>query len=143
MGVDYDTVGTFYATLGERLGQFVAHHGEAAAFCGDPALQLSTKEIELVGAKPVICVKTALSALKAIIEQGEARQRHRLARTSKKFLSVREEMRALERRNPSFKPAFPAAMSLSSAPDAACGPSLDRERGRRRHEPLREHPATC
>ena len=109
MGVDYDTVGTFYATLGERLGQFVAHHGEAAAFCGDPALQLSTAEIELVGAKPVICAKTALAALKAIIEQGEGAPTTSLGSHFQKFLSVREEMRALERGNPSFRPAFPAA----------------------------------
>jgi CDGSH-type Zn-finger protein/uncharacterized Fe-S cluster protein YjdI len=109
MGVDYDTVGTFYATLGERLGQFVAHHGEAAAFCGDPALQLSTTEIDLMGAKPVICAKTALAAFKAIVEQGEGAPTTSLGSHFQKFLSVRDEMRALERANPSFKPAFPAA----------------------------------
>jgi CDGSH-type Zn-finger protein/uncharacterized Fe-S cluster protein YjdI len=109
MGLDYDTVGTFYATLGERLGNFVAHHGEAAAFCGDPTLQLSPTEIELSGAKPVICAKTALAAFRAIVEQGEGAPTTSLGSHFQKFVSIREEMRALERANPSFAPAFPAA----------------------------------
>src|SRR3954471_5194528 len=41
MATDYDTVGTFYALLDQKLRAFVAHHGEAVAFCGDPALQMS------------------------------------------------------------------------------------------------------
>src|SRR5882757_3251213 len=40
MGLDYDTVGAFYETLGCRLREFVERNGEAAAFCGDPTLQL-------------------------------------------------------------------------------------------------------
>src|SRR5882757_10075270 len=47
MAVDYDTVGTFYASLGENLRAFVTRVGEAEAFCGDPALQLSAAEIDL------------------------------------------------------------------------------------------------
>src|SRR5207248_922340 len=41
MGVNYDTVGDFYAALGEGLRALVAHSGEANAFDGDRALQLS------------------------------------------------------------------------------------------------------
>src|SRR6516225_1457696 len=41
MGRDYDTVGDFYARLGEGLSSFVKHHGEGIAFDGDRALQLS------------------------------------------------------------------------------------------------------
>ena len=37
---DYQTVGEFYAKLGEDLQAFAEHHGERVAFCGDPALQL-------------------------------------------------------------------------------------------------------
>ena len=76
MPVDYDTVGTFYATLGANLRAFVAHHGEAVAFAGDPALQLSPAEITLGGARPVICLKTALAAFTAIVEQGEGAPLH-------------------------------------------------------------------
>src|SRR5215472_1415247 len=71
MGLDYDTVGVFYATLSENLQSFVNRLGESVAFCGDPALQLSPAEINLPGAKPVICSKTALAAFTAIVEQGE------------------------------------------------------------------------
>ena len=109
IGMDYDTVGTFYATLGEQLGEFVAHHGEAAAFCGDPALQISATEVDLVGAKPVICAKTALAALTAIVQQGEGAPTSSLGSHFQKFIAIREEMRALERANPAFRPAFPAA----------------------------------
>ncbi|HUL81180.1 MAG TPA: ferritin-like domain-containing protein, partial [Gammaproteobacteria bacterium] len=109
MGMDYDTVGIFYATLRDRLDQFVAHHGEAAAFCGDPALQISPTEIDLTGAKPVICAKTALAALTAIVQQGEGAPTSSLGSHFQKFIAIREEMQALERANPGFKPAFPAA----------------------------------
>jgi Ferritin-like len=40
MAMDYETVGEFYAALGQRLKTFAAAVGEDAAFCGDPALQL-------------------------------------------------------------------------------------------------------
>jgi CDGSH-type Zn-finger protein/uncharacterized Fe-S cluster protein YjdI len=109
MGLDYDTVGTFYARLSDGLTKFVALHGEAAAFCGDPALQLSPSEIDLTGAKPVICTNTALAAFTAIVQQGEGAPTTSLGSHFQKFLSIRDEMRALERANPSFRPSFPAA----------------------------------
>jgi len=77
MGRDYDTVGDFYARLGEGLCTFVAHYGEATAFDGDPALQLSPEEVRLSGARHVRCLKTALAAFTAIIEQGEGAPRAR------------------------------------------------------------------
>src|SRR5664279_998508 len=60
MAMDYETVGVFYATLEERLRAFAAKHGDDDAFCGDPQLQLGPTELELDGARPVICIKTAL-----------------------------------------------------------------------------------
>ncbi|MBV8496371.1 MAG: hypothetical protein JO361_06280, partial [Gammaproteobacteria bacterium] len=62
MGRDYETVGDFYETLGEGLRSFVARHGEANAFDGDGALQLSADEVNLPGAQRVVCLKTALAA---------------------------------------------------------------------------------
>ena len=122
MAIDYDTVGTFYATLGERLAQFVAHHGEAAAFCGDPALQLSPTEIDLVGAKPVICSKTALAAFDAIVEQGEGAPTTSLGSHFQQFLAIREEMRALERANPALQAGVSGGDESGAAPaDAAAG----------------------
>ena len=56
--------------------------GEKELFCGDPALQLSPNEIDLQGAKPVLCTKTAIEACEAIVTEGEgAKRRKSNART--------------------------------------------------------------
>jgi CDGSH-type Zn-finger protein/uncharacterized Fe-S cluster protein YjdI len=109
MAVDYDTVGTFYQTLGENLRQFVALIGEQQVFCGDPALQLSAAEVNLNGAKPVICSKTALAAFAAIIEQGEGARLDIADSHYQRFIGIRRELATLKQENPAFSPAFPAA----------------------------------
>lgn len=109
MPMDYDTVGTFYACLGAALRDFALELGETAAFCGDPALQLSPQEAELGGVKPVICLKTALAALTSIVEQGEGAPEHSADSHFRKFAAIRDEYSALKRKNPAFEPAFPAA----------------------------------
>src|SRR5258705_2178783 len=111
MATDYDTVGTFYASLGEKLSAFVTRLGEAEAFCGDPALQLSPAEIDLVGAKPVICSKTALAAFKAIVEQGEGAPEDAEGSHYQRFIAIRSELAALKAANPAFRPSFPAAVN--------------------------------
>jgi CDGSH-type Zn-finger protein/uncharacterized Fe-S cluster protein YjdI len=111
MGVDYDTVGDFYASLGESVTHFVARVGEKAAFCGDPALQLSAAEIDLGGAKPVICSKTVLAAFDAIVRQGEGAPADSEGSHYQKFAAIRRELRALKEANRSFQPAFPAAVN--------------------------------
>jgi CDGSH-type Zn-finger protein/uncharacterized Fe-S cluster protein YjdI len=109
MGLNYDTVGDFYAALSDGLQSMVAQYGEAVAFAGDPALQLSQNEINMAGCKPVICVKTALAAFDAIVVQGEGAPADSVDSHYQKFLAIREEYRALKARNPDFSPAFPAA----------------------------------
>jgi CDGSH-type Zn-finger protein/uncharacterized Fe-S cluster protein YjdI len=109
MARDYDTVGDFYLTLGEGLRAFVAHYGEAQAFGGDPALQLSPAEVNLPGARPVRCLKTALAAFTAIVEQGEGAPRDSVDSHYQKFLGIRAELRAMTASSPAFAPAFPAA----------------------------------
>jgi CDGSH-type Zn-finger protein/uncharacterized Fe-S cluster protein YjdI len=109
MARDYDTVGAFYATLGSGLRAFVERYGESVAFDGDPALQLSPAEVNLPGVQPVRCLKTALAAFNAIIEQGEGAPRDSLGSHYQKFLGVRTELEALRVKNPAFAPAFPAA----------------------------------
>ena len=109
MGFNYDTVGDFYEALGEGLRALVAHCGEANAFDGDRALQLSPAEVNLPGARHVVCLKTALAAFAAIVEQGEGAPRDSVGSHYQKFLGVRAELRALADRNPAFSPAFPAA----------------------------------
>lgn len=109
MALDYDTVGAFYETLGAKLRAFVTHMGEESAFSGDPLLQLSAAELALAGAKPVICMKTALGAFATIVEQGEGAPEHSVGSHYQKFLGIRDEFAALRAENPAFQPAFPAA----------------------------------
>lgn len=111
MGVDYETVGTFYATLSANLRAFVQDVGDAEAFCGDPALQLSQAEVELLGLKPVICLKTALAAFTAIVEQGEGAPAHSPDSHYLKFTAIRDEMAVLKAANPAFQPAHPVALN--------------------------------
>ena len=109
MAVDYDTVGAFYAMLGANLSAFVDAHGESVAFCGDPALQLSSQDSGLAGVEPVICSKTALAAFAAIVQQGEGAPADAVGSHFQRFLAIREELAALKLVNPSFEPAHPAA----------------------------------
>ena len=109
MGINYATVGEFYANLADGLRGLVARYGEAAVFCGDPGLQLSPDEIDLAGAKRVICLKTALAAFDAIVTQGEGAPRDTADSHFQKFLGVRNELRELTTKNASFAPAFPVA----------------------------------
>ncbi|HKO94548.1 MAG TPA: ferritin-like domain-containing protein, partial [Polyangiaceae bacterium] len=109
MPLDYDTVGVFYASLDESLHAFSNALGEKVAFCGDPALQLSAAEVELHGAKPVLCLKTARAAFLAIVEQGEGAPKHSTLSHFNKFSAIRDELRQLRAENPHFEPAWPAA----------------------------------
>jgi CDGSH-type Zn-finger protein/uncharacterized Fe-S cluster protein YjdI len=109
MPIDYDTVGTFYDTLGRNLRCFTDTIGEKAAFCGDPGLQLSPAEVDLKGVDRVICSKTALAAFDAIVVQGEGAPRHASDSHFARFCAIRQEFRKLREANPDFAPAFPSA----------------------------------
>jgi hypothetical protein len=109
MGVDYETVGDFYAAIGRDLRALVAHVGEANAFCGDPALQLSATEVDLGGVAPVVCLDSALAAFDAIVAQGEGAPSHSETSHFQAFVGLRTEFAALRARNPAFVPAHPAA----------------------------------
>jgi hypothetical protein len=93
------------------LSAFVVQHGESAAFCGDPGLQLSAAETRLVGIKPVICAKTALAALDAIVTQGEGASEDAAYSHYRAFVEMRGELKELCAANPQFSPAYPAAVN--------------------------------
>jgi CDGSH-type Zn-finger protein/uncharacterized Fe-S cluster protein YjdI len=111
MPIDYSTVGEFYEVLGEGLRALVARVGEAAAFAGDPALQLSSTETALPWARPVRCSKTATEAFDAIVRQGEGAPGHSAGSHFERFCTIREEYRALRAINPAFAPSLPAAVN--------------------------------
>lgn len=109
MGLNYETVGDFYVALSKGLRELVSQFGEDGTFDGDPALQMSPNEIDLMGAKPVICLKTALAAFDAIVVQGEGAPSDSVGSHYQKFVAVREEYQRLLQKNPAFVPAHPAA----------------------------------
>jgi CDGSH-type Zn-finger protein/uncharacterized Fe-S cluster protein YjdI len=111
MPIDYDTVGSFYETLAKNVRDFVARVGEKEAFCGDRNLQLSRKEIDFQGCDPVICSITALKAFEAIVSQGEGASTENPDSHYCRFIAIRDELRALREKNPSFQPAYPAAVN--------------------------------
>jgi CDGSH-type Zn-finger protein/uncharacterized Fe-S cluster protein YjdI len=108
-GLDYATVGEFYAAISDGLRGIVAQLGESAVFCGDPALQLTADEVNLPGAARVVCLKTALASLEAIVVQGEGAPAHAEGSHFDRFCALRAEYRALKARNPGFVPSHPAA----------------------------------
>ena len=109
MARDYDTVGHFYTTLSDDLRAFVDAHGEAEAFCGDRWLQLGPEELNLGGARHVLCSKTALAAFDAILRQGEGAPSDSERSHYHRFADIRTELRALRESNPALHPAWPAA----------------------------------
>ena len=109
MGIDYATVGEFYAALSAGLQALVERVGEAQAFSGNPALQLSEVEVNLTGARRVICLKTALAAFGAIVRQGEGSVEDCEGSHFSRFCAIRAEFRALKESNPAFSPNHPAA----------------------------------
>jgi CDGSH-type Zn-finger protein/uncharacterized Fe-S cluster protein YjdI len=109
MGIDYATVGEFYAAIGAGLRGLVERVGEAAAFCGDPALQLAAPEFDLPGARRVACLKSALAAFDSIVAQGEGADEHATGSHFDRFCKMREEYLALRAAHPGFVPNHPAA----------------------------------
>jgi CDGSH-type Zn-finger protein/uncharacterized Fe-S cluster protein YjdI len=109
MAMDYQTVGTFYEVLSERLRQMSAILGDDVSFCGDRALQLSPAELKLPGARPVLCLKTALQAFDAIVQQGEGSPESSINSHYARFAAIRSEYLELLSADPAFVPAFPAA----------------------------------
>lgn len=109
MGMDYATVGDFYHVLQDAITRLATRVGEQTLFSGDPTLQLSEADIALPGARKVLCAKTAVAAFDAIVSQGEGAQEEHIDSHYCQFLSMRDELRALKAKNPSFEPAHPAA----------------------------------
>jgi CDGSH-type Zn-finger protein/uncharacterized Fe-S cluster protein YjdI len=109
MGRDYETVGHFYKQLSEELRLFVELHGERGVFCGDRWLQLGPDELNLGGARHVLCSKTALAAFDAIVRQGEGATSDSETSHYHRFAAIREELARLRAANPGFQPAWPAA----------------------------------
>lgn len=111
MAFDYETVGEFYEMMQIALDVMTEKLGEKELFSGDPALQLSDTEVVLGGVKHVLCTKTAKHACEAIVTQGEGASSENPDSHFCRFRHIREELAELERKNPGFVPAHPAAVN--------------------------------
>lgn len=108
---DYSTIGAFYQAIESDLRALAEAIGEEAVFCGDPALQLSSAEVNLPGAQPVTDLESALAALNEIIIEGEGAPSDSNNSHFQRFLTVRAEMQQFAASNSAFAPAHPAAVN--------------------------------
>jgi hypothetical protein len=106
---DYATVGELYEMVVNDLETLAARHGEDGLFIGDPAGQVDETLVQLPGVTKVICLKSAKTAIAAIIEQGEGASEGAHASHFQRFKAIRDAYDAQLARNPNFTPARPAA----------------------------------
>lgn len=106
---DYTTVGQLYNTLASAMRQFVEAHGEAALFIGDAGQQVTQALAPLPGVCIVTDLKSALGGLKTIVTQGEGASRGQEDSHFHRFERMKDELCAMQKANPDFVPAWPAA----------------------------------
>ena len=121
MAIDYETVGAFYATLGDEPARASSSSiGEKRRVLRRSACS-SRAPRSTSGREPVICSKTALAAFDAIVEQGEGAPRRRRTRTTNASSPSATSSRGLKAANPAFAPAFPAAVNPVLRPPMRAG----------------------
>lgn len=102
---NYDTVGELYQSISAGLEQLAQTMGEAKLFVGNPSHQLGADVARLPGLKVVRCLKTALCAIDAVIEQGEGAAEAGETSHYQRFLAIQHEYAALRQARPGFRPA--------------------------------------
>ncbi|WP_017594191.1 ferritin-like domain-containing protein [Nocardiopsis potens] len=72
-GEGWTSIGQFYAAIADGLRALVEEKGEAAVFTGDPARQVGPEDFYNSGGEafPIAGLKSALTAIEVISEQGE------------------------------------------------------------------------
>ena len=108
---DYQTVGHLYRSVETALRELSASLGEAALFCGDPALQVGPDIVAMDGLEPVTDLASACRAIETIVEQGEGAQADKASGHYQRFIAIRSAYDEFARRDPAFAPAFPAAVN--------------------------------
>lgn len=83
--------------------------GEGALFVGDPKAQVGPEIVALDGLAAVTDLASAVRAIDTIVEQGEGTQADSARSHYRRFLTVRDEYRALLAARPAFEPAWPVA----------------------------------
>jgi CDGSH-type Zn-finger protein/uncharacterized Fe-S cluster protein YjdI len=106
---DYATVGELYEVLAQSLTVCASAMGEAALFCGDPALQVDASLAPLPGLAPVTDLGSAQAALATIVTQGEGAGDESADSHFCRFKRIGDELAALSAADPTFAPAWPVA----------------------------------
>ncbi len=118
---DYATVGHLYRSVEAGIRHLAETMGEAALFCGNPALQVGSDIVQLNGLIAVTDLASACKAVGTIVEQGEGAQVHSEDGHFQRFISVRDAYDRYLAGDATFAPAHPAAHNpvMRRPPDAA------------------------
>jgi CDGSH-type Zn-finger protein/uncharacterized Fe-S cluster protein YjdI len=109
LALDYDTVGSLYASLRAGLEDFCAKNGPEALFLGHPALQVDGRIAPLPGVSSVTDLASALRAIDTIVSQGEGAGAETANSHFNRFRRLHTVLTACLAEDPSFEPAWPAA----------------------------------
>jgi CDGSH-type Zn-finger protein/uncharacterized Fe-S cluster protein YjdI len=105
---DYLTVGHLYRGIRSGLVHLAERYGESVLFLGNPDAQVGA-DMALPGLLRVTDLASALNAVDTIVEQGEGSPTNPETSHFRRFVSVRDEYRALVAERPDFVPAMPVA----------------------------------
>lgn len=108
---DYTTIGRLYDALRLNLTASARRLGEDRLFIGPVSSQVGEDVLQMEGVSCISDLRSALSAVDMIIDQGEGSTGDREDSHYHRFLQMREEFEELTRANPAFAPAWPAAES--------------------------------
>jgi len=108
---DYTTIGEFYGAIRDSFIDVAADMGERSLFIGDPAMQLSPEVASMPGVAVITDLRSALSALDTIVEQGEGASVEAADSHYERFRQIRSDYQALSTARGAFAPARPAAQN--------------------------------
>jgi CDGSH-type Zn-finger protein/uncharacterized Fe-S cluster protein YjdI len=106
---DYETVGHLYRGIRKGLERLAKERGEATLFCGNPRIQIGADILPMAGLSTITDLASATVAIDTIVTQGEGSEGHNETSHYQRFLSVQNELAALQAKNPKFCPAHAAA----------------------------------
>jgi hypothetical protein len=104
---DYDTVGHLYRGIQQGIENLAGRLGESALFVGNPDAQLGPAIMDLPGLVTVTDLRSAVQAIKVIIEQGEGGRRDSEESHYARFVAMAAEYDAFLRDDPTFVPHRP------------------------------------
>ncbi len=106
---DFETVGHLYRGIEDGLRALADSMGEDELFVGSAELQIRPEHVQLDGLVTVTDLASALQAIENIVAQGEGNVDDQEGSHYRRFCSVRDELRALRKADPTFEPARPVA----------------------------------